>query len=195
MVDEKTAEQQSLDLNVGPTQAEPPKQETAPIVITETTTGVVPPIASPKQSAAPVVEEKKPEPPVKPFDDELNRRMSRVDELEKSFTSLRSESEALRNRLDQELLNSRVNWAANKGVKGLTRDDLAMIMPKVDPSTPEGLAALDAWRQQRSDLFPDPALPKAVSPEQMMEKVDTSRNHFWTGNKFREIASNSMGKD
>ena len=196
MADEKTAEQQSLDLNVGATQEPAIKQEASadPAPAPKSATVAAPPIASPSQSAAPVVEDK-PVQPAKPFDEEVNRRMSRVDELEKSFTSLRTESEALRNRLDQELLNSRVNWAANKGVKGLTRDDRAMIMPTVDPSTPEGLAALDAWRQQRSDLFPDPALPKAVSPEQMMEKVDTSRNHFWTGNKFREIASSSMGKD
>tara|TARA_R110002110_G_scaffold93182_1_gene242756 strand:- start:1492 stop:2085 length:594 start_codon:yes stop_codon:yes gene_type:complete len=197
MGDEKTAEQQSLDLNVGASQEPAIKQEafTDPAHAPKSATVAAPPIASPLQSAAPVVEEKKPVQPAKPFDEEVNRRMSRVDELEKSFNSLRTESEALRNRLDQELLNSRVNWAANKGVKGLTRDDLAMIMPKVDPSTPEGLAALDAWRQQRSDLFPDPTLPKTASPEQMMEKVDTSRNHFWTGNKFREIASSTMGKD
>jgi len=109
MADEKPAEQTSLDLKVGAAQEPAIKQEASTAPAAKSTTVAVPPIASPKQSAAPVVEEKKPEPPVKPFDDELNRRMSRVDELEKSFNSLRTESEALRNRLDQELLNSRVN--------------------------------------------------------------------------------------
>ena len=195
MADEKPAEQQSLDLKVGSAQETAVKQEAPTAPAAKSATVAAPPIASPSQSAAPVVEEKNPVPPAKPFDEEVSRRMSRVDELEKSFTSLRTESEALRNRLDQELLNSRVNWASNKGVKGLTRDDLAMIMPKVDPSTPEGLAARDAWRQQRSDLFPDTSLPKATSPDQMMEKVNPEQNHFWTGNKMREIATGAMGKD
>tara|TARA_R110000765_G_scaffold231815_2_gene335203 strand:- start:7477 stop:8064 length:588 start_codon:yes stop_codon:yes gene_type:complete len=195
MADENPAEQQSLDLKVGASQEPPAKQEASTAPAEKSATVAAPPIASPSQSVAPLVEEKKPVPQAKPFDEEVNRRMSRVDELEKSFTSLRTESEALRNRLDQELLNSRVNWASNKGVKGLTRDDLAMIMPKVDPSTPEGLAALDAWRQQRSDLFPDHSMPKATSPDQMMEKMNSEQNHFWTGNKIREIATGAMGKD
>jgi len=195
MSEDHVSEQQSLDLKIEVAEEASAEPSAATAASTQSATVAAQPVASPSHSAAPVADQKKDALNAKSFDDEVSRRMSRVDELEKSFTSLRTESEALRNRLDQELLNSRVNWAANKGVKGLTRDDLAMIMPKVDPSTPEGLAALDAWRHQRSDLFPEPTLPKQTTPDQMLAKVDPTRNHFWNSNKFREIASQFVSKD
>ena len=179
-------EQQNLDLQIADTT---PALE--PEVKAETPKPVVHDHVEPKAAVAESTESQIKN---KKFDQEIDRRLSRVDDLENSLTVLQKQSEAMRERLDKELLNQRVNWAINQGIKGLTRADLEVIIPKVDPSTPEGMATLDAWKQDRPEIFPASDMPKQANAETILATIEDRPNHFWSANKMREIANNSMGK-
>jgi 3-methyladenine DNA glycosylase/8-oxoguanine DNA glycosylase len=180
-------EQQNLDLQISdsPVQSPVEVKPAQPALVVQEQAKEQAVVSSPQSN--PPEREKK-------FDEEIKRRLSRVDLLEDSLTALQNQSEALRARLDKEILNQRINWAVNQGIKGLSRADLGAIMPDVDPSTPEGMAALDAWKQERPEIFPVSDLPKQRSADSILANVEDRPNHFWSANKMREIATNGMGK-
>lgn len=89
-------------------------------------------------------------------------------------------------------LSARLEHVAALGLKpGLySRDDLTQLLPKVDPSTPEGAKALLAWKQERPALFESrlPSMAEQLEAAQAAVTADDANDHPVYGKAYRAKA-------
>lgn len=96
---------------------------------------------------------------------------SPVAEQQALNAELRKTLEESRKMVEADRAKRRLEIVREGMVAPLRDDDLELMIPKVDPTTPEGLAALKKWKADRSDLYPAPLVAPRAKAEDLQKRL------------------------
>ena len=98
-------------------------------------------------------------------------------DLDSVLSEMRAERDRFKDLNDRHIGRERLQYLREIGAKeGVSDHDLMLLAPNVDPTTAEGRAHLDAWREKSSVYFEHKQAHPSVDVEQLAQGYKGSKN-------------------
>jgi len=186
-----------LDDSTPPTDAKPaPVQPWTTVSLPETHTAPDAPAPAPSPKAEAVVSPSAPGQDVAPRvapEPAPKVEAPKSKDLDRVITEMKDERDRLRALADKQISRERLLYLREIGARdGMADADLLMLAPQVDPTTAEGRASLDAWREKSSVYFDNRDPHTTVNVEEIAKGYKAS-NHGTFGASLAANILKAMG--
>lgn len=172
------------ELNLG-IKAATPEAQAAPATAPESVAGAPAPIATgilPTPSPAPATDSK-PKPKAKPSADpsEVKKLAAEAEEMRAEAEKMRAKLGDLEDNIKRGHESRRLQIIRGAGVEALSDVEILQLAPSVDPSTPKGIAEINAWIE---------AHPTLVAPRY---RVASTKTDHIVENAMKHKAVHTLG--